>query len=276
MPPADGRQKSLAPVQPRHRCIPAGDCEEDAYELARCVMCSSRLSDSGASAFAAAVREYGAPSLTASDGIPHDADVSANGFRVEDDCGDGLGEDDVLSELKDISDKVVGCGSPPFGLRAKSHLAGLLYGNAELRLCRGGWPVCGFPSHGLPPGSRRGATDGNLSAELLLAARGVLLEPSYSGLDMTSGAVSPAVYIDDYYGMDVTFPWVQYGNDNMANILTQPLPQRAFFYGIELPSEDYNSMGEVDWQLFLYLRQSGGDWSAKNSFAFYNYTFVCF
>ncbi|KAK3258182.1 hypothetical protein CYMTET_32764 [Cymbomonas tetramitiformis] len=77
-------------------CIPAGDCEEDAYTLAGCRV-FRQASDSGASAFAVAVREYGAPALMASDGIPRDVDVSAYGFRVEDDCGDGLGEDNVLS-----------------------------------------------------------------------------------------------------------------------------------------------------------------------------------
>ncbi|KAK3245951.1 hypothetical protein CYMTET_44496 [Cymbomonas tetramitiformis] len=54
-------------------------------------------------------------------------------------------------------------------------------------------------------------------------------------------------YVNDYYGMDITSPWLQTGDDNIADILTKPLPRHDCFYGIELPSEeDYSSVDEVD------------------------------
>ncbi|KAK3280656.1 hypothetical protein CYMTET_11515 [Cymbomonas tetramitiformis] len=54
-------------------------------------------------------------------------------------------------------------------------------------------------------------------------------------------------YVNAYYGMDVTSLWLQTGSDRIADVLTQPLPRHAFFYGIELPSEeDYRSVDEVD------------------------------
>ncbi|KAK3242709.1 hypothetical protein CYMTET_47613 [Cymbomonas tetramitiformis] len=55
------------------------------------------------------------------------------------------------------------------------------------------------------------------------------------------------LYINDGYGMDLTAPLHRAGNNNIADIFTQPLPPRAIFYenpsyyGLELQSETSGS-----------------------------------
>ncbi|KAK3279288.1 hypothetical protein CYMTET_12817 [Cymbomonas tetramitiformis] len=55
------------------------------------------------------------------------------------------------------------------------------------------------------------------------------------------------LYIDDNYGMDLSAPRHRPGNNNIADIFTQPLPPRAIFYenpsyyGLELQSETFDS-----------------------------------
>ncbi|KAK3264129.1 hypothetical protein CYMTET_27105, partial [Cymbomonas tetramitiformis] len=84
-------------------------------------------------------------------------------------------------------------------------------------------------------------------------------EVEQPALNGDHGSERGGLYIDDHYGMDPTAPLHRAGSSNIADILTQPLPPRAIFYGhpsyygLELQSETFDSdssygsaMDEVD------------------------------
>ncbi|KAK3272830.1 hypothetical protein CYMTET_18897 [Cymbomonas tetramitiformis] len=203
----------------RRRGSRAGDCEEDAYALAVCHV-FQQASDSGASVFAAAVREYGVSFSHVITMPPHTQAAAA--------VHDGVA--DSTSQPAGRLMPAAGGGAPASALPGRLACVRVPAMGCLLVVVPfvGPW-VWEPPSPGGAPTSPDYGTEEEEQPTL--------------NMDHSSGRRGE-VYIDHYCGMNVASPWLQSGNDNIAAIFfTQPLHQRAFFYGIELPSEDCSFQG---------------------------------
>ncbi|KAK3272516.1 hypothetical protein CYMTET_19192 [Cymbomonas tetramitiformis] len=130
--------------------------------------------------------------------------------------------------------QAVGCGAPPVGFRPTF---GMLACFIEL-FCFGivgTTNPCANFSHDAPPGPASPGARAPPSPDYTPPTSDDEEEqPALNG-DFNSGHRG-ILCVDDYYGMDVTSPWLPSGgDDSIADIFTRPLPQRDFFCGIVLP-----------------------------------------